>query len=773
MKHQNRRVCLFVLFLLLCLGSTSACTADPDGPEAASPAENIAQYDFAPCEDSGERVAGPNPEEALYSGIDAYLEEEGIAFHTVYFFQEGDDYAPGELALDINAVYMTRGDEEYTPALYSGDYQQRHVTVRDLRTGLESAFVQQNDALWVREAGADAWVATAPALAALLADPYYNFWPARLAPQVLGAEAPTMAASETIAGQAATHYCWIPEDLDESYGGLEAFGYLAYWESLYSFFHDVELHAWMAEEDGRLLRLAMTGVHSEDRYWNNFVEHKPEQEYFMWSEISAAGDLDQVQPPADREIALMLDRGDAPREAPTLAIPLPAEATPIDPTRADALLDVEAGDEIPLGDLETEDINPVPYSRREFVITEQEVMADTFNRFRFNRAAAAFLVHETNLSPAEALDFAMTAMPEAGWALDDAAVHVGRPGYWLRFVGGGGEATVVIIREGEPGWTLYYTVDAESLPAESGGAWQHFDATSAGLPDSNVAAIAIDGDGMAWIGTAGGLVVYDPAADNWSEPELPVPPVNSGVRALAVSEDGHALVIFGLSPAQLYMFDGIKWEQNLPGNATAAAFAGDGMPFASRGDFEGEGMYRFEAGQWALDETLQACFGDSAELMASDPAGRLWMSKTWSSESGDGRVSEAGVAVLEGEGCMRVDVGGLTDFIAFDAGGALWLGQSFGNIWRYDPASGESRRLEEQPFEFATGLAVDGQGNLYVASMEGLFFLPDGGEWQVVTFGADVPQPEFGYGSGGLAVDAEGRVWLGARNGLYVFTPAE
>ncbi|TWI04723.1 signal transduction histidine kinase [Luteimonas cucumeris] len=102
--------------------------------------------------------------------------------------------------------------------------------------------------------------------------------------------------------------------------------------------------------------------------------------------------------------------------------------------------------------------------------------------------------------------------------------------------------------------------------------------------------------------------------------------------------------------------------------------------------------------------------------------------------------------------------------------GRLWVGTQAG-LDRFDPDSG---RFERKPLgkggEFVMSLHRDRKGRLWVGTLgHGLFRQQGEGFVAVVRgeHGADAPKDVFS-----IAEDAAGRVWVGARDGLYYVDPA-
>jgi len=273
-------------------------------------------------------------------------------------------------------------------------------------------------------------------------------------------------------------------------------------------------------------------------------------------------------------------------------------------------------------------------------------------------------------------------------------------------------------------------------PAPSDGApdgWTVFTAANSGLADSRVRAVAVDGRGDLWFGTAGGLSRYD--GENWqtyrgADFELDSP----SVHALAV--DG-ADVWIG-TEAGAARFDGAAWTPFTAADGLADAFVlsiavqrtadGDAVWF---GTVAGASRYDVPTGEWRTftAENSGLGVGGVADLLV-DSRGRVW-------------------AATQG--------GGL----------GIWNGQTWGAF---------TTANSDLPLNTVQAVFETTDGDIWAATalpsaVGGILARFDGKRWHTYSPGRT------GYsGAEGLAIaeDAEGRVWIGTRTaGVDVYNTEE
>jgi len=125
------------------------------------------------------------------------------------------------------------------------------------------------------------------------------------------------------------------------------------------------------------------------------------------------------------------------------------------------------------------------------------------------------------------------------------------------------------------------------------------------------------------------------------------------------------------------------------------------------------GLWRFEQGKWRHDERLRAVPDPTPLSMLTDSAGRTWL----------GLVNNRfGELTSEGFRPVALDVG--TPLAMLDSGGRLLVGGERGVAWlekSKDKDTARPMRLARgEAIHRVTGLAIDGQGALWIHSDDGL-----------------------------------------------------
>ena len=235
--------------------------------------------------------------------------------------------------------------------------------------------------------------------------------------------------------------------------------------------------------------------------------------------------------------------------------------------------------------------------------------------------------------------------------------------------------------------------------------------TQPAIPDNDLTAIAQDGSGALWVGTADGLAVLrrgewrrEGAAEGWT---------GGAVTAMAVADHGSLLVA---SAAGLLRFDGRRFA------AVAGAPSGVG------------GLAKLRDGSVLV-------LGDQEAMRFEHGASRAAM-----------------LPFSAAEALLDVQSG---------TAGALWARSAKSVFF----ADGKSKREWDAAKELAagrvTGLLLGQDGRAWVGTNRGLYAVNGGGEAKAV----EVPALH-GESVSALFEDREGNVWVGTENsGLHVLRP--
>lgn len=317
-----------------------------------------------------------------------------------------------------------------------------------------------------------------------------------------------------------------------------------------------------------------------------------------------------------------------------------------------------------------------------------------------------------------------------------------------------------------------------------------------GLPHSTVNAVAQTPDGYLWVGTEAGVARFDGVEfDVFDRSNTGVFTQGHDVRALAV--DGRGQLWVGTAGAGLVRYaDGaftrMEKGEDLQGAQVSALHAGhDGVLWV--GTIE-EGLFRVAGGRvrradrtlsgtmitalhvdrrgtrWiGTDEGLYRMRGDSVRVyrardgladpfvvaIGEDAHGRLWVS----TRGGLTRLADGHVE----HGALPVEVANLTAFAFWsDAGGSLWLGTDGHGLMRVRDGTAETLTTDNGLLnDRVVALFQDREGNLWFGTEGGgLNQLRDG---KFTTLG-----PPEGLGSDMVLTvyeDASGALWAGTEGG--------
>jgi hypothetical protein len=292
--------------------------------------------------------------------------------------------------------------------------------------------------------------------------------------------------------------------------------------------------------------------------------------------------------------------------------------------------------------------------------------------------------------------------------------------------------------------------------------------TGAGL--NNPYAIAIDGEGNAWVANVGNSTVskltplgapLSPASGNTNG--TPIGPVGVAIDlsgdAWIVNAVSSSLTKYSssgalLSPATGYFGGGLAVPQAIASDAlgntwvanyqnSVSKFSNGGTPISPAGGYAGGGI----AGPVAL---------------AVDASGSIWLANTQGNPSSVSKLTSAGQAISPGTGYFG---GGLsTPFgIAIDSAGNAWVANYTGNSVTklsnsgtpLSPASGFTGGGLSLPY----AIAVDGGGNAWVAN-SGSYSISE------LSSSGQPLSPSGGFTGGllngpqAIAADGSGNIWV-------------
>jgi ligand-binding sensor domain-containing protein len=295
---------------------------------------------------------------------------------------------------------------------------------------------------------------------------------------------------------------------------------------------------------------------------------------------------------------------------------------------------------------------------------------------------------------------------------------------------------------------------------KSTGEFIVYDKWNSKLPDNFVWAIAIDGQGNKWIGTAvGGLAKFDGV--NWtvyntSNSGLPV----NTVTAIAIDGEGNKWI--GTYGGGLAKFDGVNWtvyntsNSGLPDNGVLAiAIDGEGNKWIGTGG----GLAKFDGVNWTVYNTSNSGLPDNwVREIAVDGQGNKWIG------------TYGGLAKFDGVNwtVYNTSNSGLPDngvlAIAIDGEGNKWIGTFWGGLARFDGVNWTVYNTSNSglPDDYVTAIAIDGEGNKWIGTFSGGLAKFDGVSWTVYnTSNSDLPSNIVEA----IAIDGEGNKWIGTFSG--------
>ncbi len=292
-----------------------------------------------------------------------------------------------------------------------------------------------------------------------------------------------------------------------------------------------------------------------------------------------------------------------------------------------------------------------------------------------------------------------------------------------------------------------------------------------GLPQNTVHAIALDRDGLLWVGTQDGAAYWD--GRSWTTVSLPTRLQSNFVRALLADRDGS--LWFGTQAAGLCRLSGSTWSvmtSELPAlrvNAVAEGRAPDGSPVIWVATHD-RGVARLRHGTWTVFDTSAGLPANTVWglLATTDEAGvpLLWAA----TEGGLARLREGDSRFQVEPGLPSVSTNSLLETGVGAASRTLWVGtygagvcRRRGEAWQcFDVARG-------LPSNYVTSLAADAGASSAWAVWVGT---DGGGLAKISDGGITVVDTRHGLPSNAvyslLATTAEqgtNGLWVGTRNG--------
>ncbi len=336
-----------------------------------------------------------------------------------------------------------------------------------------------------------------------------------------------------------------------------------------------------------------------------------------------------------------------------------------------------------------------------------------------------------------------------------------------------------------------------ALTPARGQEWYVFTTANSGLPDNNVLSLAIDRQGILWIGTKyEGLASFNgrewghykppsgsragalPSAPESEPPWLALHPSASiagevqlaGPQAEAFYDltiDSHDVKWIGTKIAGIKRFDGAHWTRydthNSPlPNDYAWSILADPEDRIWIGTKYG-GLAVFDGTHWTTYNTGNSPLpSDDVTCLARDAAGRLWIGTT------------QGIAVFDGQQWTLYTPSncglplGHVEVIDFDAAGVAWIGTWGAGLVRYDGNHWISFNTGNSGVrdDYIWSLAVDEAGVKWLGTFTKGLVVYDNQSWRVFNPNNSPLPHEMVYD---IAIDRQGNKWLATLLGLAVY----
>jgi ligand-binding sensor domain-containing protein len=311
------------------------------------------------------------------------------------------------------------------------------------------------------------------------------------------------------------------------------------------------------------------------------------------------------------------------------------------------------------------------------------------------------------------------------------------------------------------------------------GTWTTY-TEEGGLLERHVLCVTAASDGSVLFGTWAGISHFD--GRHWSSYTIDDGLVHHGVETIA--EDAEGAVWFGtwegISRLNRTMWtsfgseDSLGWVESIV-VAPDGAPSGDGVAWAGTRD----GVFRFNVENWSWDAvlTISGQPDERGVSVAVAPDGGVWVGtynsgiyhfdgKAWTSYTWGGGLPSNKVAA-----------------IATDSTGAVWIEtrpdryDQSGGTWRFDPSTGSGRggygwtaAATEDSLQSSdvTSTIEAPDGTLWTVREHGVAHF-DGERWITYTTANGLIDDRVN----GIAIDAEGVVWIATNGGISRYTLPE
>ncbi len=287
--------------------------------------------------------------------------------------------------------------------------------------------------------------------------------------------------------------------------------------------------------------------------------------------------------------------------------------------------------------------------------------------------------------------------------------------------------------------------------------------TNRGVPQNHWNRLLVARDGQVWARGERDVLRLDPhtwAVDRYGDPSGGKD-ASDGFSRIVEDADGSILTNMSVGVARLK--DG-RWTRMMPADGLPSSQIAT-MFFDQQGGFwlapEGQGIWRWLGyNDWQHWTNAEGLVGSVTWSLLRDKAGKLWIAgrdDLYSlSSDGDRVVPQSSGAPI-----------GQLQALAMDARGHLWLGNTAGSVYDFDPSKQHARKLP-QSFARIYRIGTDGNGGrVWLCTPKGVFWLSSADNWTDPHPVIDADAPHSNVWT--MTEGAAGALWFTAKGGLYRF----
>ncbi|MEJ5309177.1 MAG: two-component regulator propeller domain-containing protein [Anaerolineae bacterium] len=290
--------------------------------------------------------------------------------------------------------------------------------------------------------------------------------------------------------------------------------------------------------------------------------------------------------------------------------------------------------------------------------------------------------------------------------------------------------------------------------------------------------LAFTADGTGWATTSEGLFRFNEETEEWqmiTKASVPMPFEDKYVGLVA---SGQQSIPWIYTPLYLLHFNGESWEQlSIPINI-AGCWEHRRTVFGYQGDFwlNCGPWRRFDGSTWGYIEppswVNQPTTDHNGKLYAISDNGAILVydGTDWQQLP---ECAECRIRQLSSSDAIAVDatgrVWGAYDHVTYtDPYRPPWLNYN-SSIWRYSTEQGWCKILELDPVPYVLSLLIDAYGDLWVLHSSDEVLRCNQENCEAWRFGDDQP---FDAPITAMAMDPQGRIWIGGYGLLSVYDPA-